>query len=92
MTIGTSIVLAAILPTAVFLFAVTKDRWNWRRIVMWGLLLASMIAILIVGIHFYSNRKSKPAENQSFLLVSKSLSQLNSSFFMTCDYKPNQRT
>jgi hypothetical protein len=68
MTLGTSIILAAILPTVVFLFAITKDRWNWRRILACGILTPSLIIIFVGSVtYYYSHEKVKPARSEVFI-------------------------
>jgi hypothetical protein len=35
--LGTAIFLSALVLGVVGLYAVTKDRWNWRKIAFWSL-------------------------------------------------------
>ena len=52
MTIGTSIFFSSLALSLVILFAVTKDRWNWRKIAKW-LLGAPVLILSITAISFY---------------------------------------
>ncbi len=47
MNLGTAIFLSAVLLSSVALFIATKDRWNWKRIALWG--LAPVIGVPLVG-------------------------------------------
>lgn len=35
MTLGTGLFLSALILSLVILYSVTRDRWNWRRLVFW---------------------------------------------------------
>jgi len=47
MSLGTGMFLSALVVSLVLLYAVTKDRWNWRRIALWGTVLP--VALIAVG-------------------------------------------
>lgn len=55
MEIGTGIFVSALLLAVVILYAVTKDRWAWRRIITRTalVLLAIVLPITLVGIGYY---------------------------------------
>lgn len=67
MTIGDGIFLSAVLLSVVGLFAVTKDRWNWRRIAKWGL-LGPIAAFLLLngGAYLYGYLKDRPTPQNKF--------------------------
>ncbi|MDX1000809.1 hypothetical protein GOE08_06860 [Sinorhizobium medicae] len=48
MSLGTGLFLSALVLSLVILYAVTRDRWNWRRIALWGT-LGPMAVILVVS-------------------------------------------
>jgi hypothetical protein len=64
MSLALGIFLAALILAAVILFSATKDRWNWRKILLWG--FTSIIAtIAVIALVFW--RQSLPrAENELF--------------------------
>ncbi|EJM94758.1 hypothetical protein [Pseudomonas sp. GM67] len=67
MSVGTGIFLSALLLSAVILFAVTKDRWNWKRILKWGLLLPTTLALSLgVGLYIYDWQSDRPVPQASF--------------------------
>lgn len=47
MSLGTGLFLSALVVSLVLLYAVTKDRWNWKRIALWGTLVP--IALIAVA-------------------------------------------
>ena len=47
MSLGTGLFLSALVVSLVILYAVTKDRWNWKRIALWGTL--GPLALVAVG-------------------------------------------
>ncbi|WP_245277538.1 hypothetical protein [Rhizobium leguminosarum] len=46
MSLGTGLFLSALVLSLVILYSVTRDRWNWRRVALWGTL--GPLAVLIV--------------------------------------------
>lgn len=62
MSIGTAIFLSVLIFSLTILFAVTKDWWNWKKIVRWGfgitfLLIASGTLAVLAFSHFASLKK-----------------------------------
>jgi len=49
MSLGTSIFLSSILFAIIILFIVTKDRWNWKKIILWPMLVVVAVLILLIG-------------------------------------------
>jgi hypothetical protein len=70
MTLGTGIFLSSLLISPVFLFWITKDRWNWKKIVVW-FTLASIGLCLFIAAGLWINNKFK-----SRILPPKPQSQL----------------
>ncbi|MFH2134518.1 MAG: hypothetical protein ABII81_04975 [Pseudomonadota bacterium] len=67
MSVGEGIFLSALLLSVVILFVATKDRWNWKRIVKWGLALpVSCVAILALGIWGLSTYENRPVAQEEF--------------------------
>jgi hypothetical protein len=67
MTLGTSIVIAAVLLSVVILFAVTKDRWNWKRIIRWAVFLPLGLAVIAaVGVYVYLRIEERPKPQNEF--------------------------
>ena len=58
MTLGTGVFLAAIVMSLTALFIATKDRWNWKKIVLWPLGLLILGACIIGGMLAYENWRS----------------------------------
>ncbi len=67
MSIGEGIFLSVLLLSGTILFVVTKDRWNWKRIVKFSfaLLLATLI-ILALGVWIYSAYEGRPTAQETF--------------------------
>lgn len=67
MSIGDGIFLSAVLLSIVGLYAATKDRWSWKRIAKWGLILpVAVLAILALGVWLYSVYDERPIAQESF--------------------------
>lgn len=67
MSVGTGIFLSALLLSVVILFAVTKDRWNWKRILKLGLLLPTTFALALgIGLYIYDWQSDRPASQVQF--------------------------
>ena len=67
MSVGDAIFLSAVLLSCVGLFAATKDRWNWKRLVKWavgGPMLLGVIAGLCVW--GYVSYQDRPTAQTSF--------------------------
>lgn len=61
MELGTGIFLSAVFLGIVALFIATKDRWNWKKILLWpsGVLLA-LAVIGGAGLYLYEKYESRP--------------------------------
>ena len=67
MSIGTGIFLSAALLAIVILFAVTKDRWNWKRIARWGLLIPiALVSVLSAGIYAHTRWEKRSTPQVTF--------------------------
>lgn len=74
MTLGTGVFLAAIVMSLTALFIATKDRWNWKKIILWPIGLLLLAALVIGGMLAYENWKTtnsditwdKPSLHDSF--------------------------
>ncbi|MCD6682096.1 MAG: hypothetical protein LT102_15875 [Burkholderiaceae bacterium] len=49
MTIGSGIFLAALVSSLTFLFIATKDRWRWKRLVVWSVGTLTAVVTLTGG-------------------------------------------
>ncbi len=47
MSLGTGLFLSALVLSLVILYAVTRDRWNWRRVILWGTLGPLAMAVVL---------------------------------------------
>ena len=56
MTLGTGIFLAAIVMSLTALFIATKDRWNWKKILLWPLGICVAGGLAMWGYIEYDNR------------------------------------
>ena len=71
MDLGTSIFLSAILIGMIILFISTKDRWNWKKIVLSFVLLVVSLSILSgVGYLIYPTISNRPKPQTSFWDIS----------------------
>jgi hypothetical protein len=59
MTLGTGIFLAAIVMSLTALFIATKDRWNWKKILLWPLGICVASGVAMWGYIEYENRAYK---------------------------------
>lgn len=67
MSIGDGIFLSAVLLSVVGLFAATKDRWNWRRVLRWVIgLPVALGALLAAGLWAYSKYEDRPVAQVEF--------------------------
>lgn len=68
MSIGDGVFVSAVLLSIVGLYAATRDRWNWKRIAKWGLILpVPVLAIAGLGIWLYSAYDERPIAQESFV-------------------------
>ena len=67
MTLGTSIFLSVVLVSVVALYIATKDRWNWKKIILWPVLAITGLSILGgIGLYIYSKMSERPSVQNSF--------------------------
>lgn len=69
MTLGTGIFLAAIVMSLTVLFIATKDRWNWKKILLWPLGICVAGGLAMWGYIEYQKRfpaKPEPTVHNSF--------------------------
>lgn len=68
MTMGTGIFLSAVLLSLVLLFNGTKDRWNWKRIALFSLVIPIALAgVIAVGFSAESWLDNRPKPQTAFL-------------------------
>jgi len=63
MELGTAVFLSAVLLSIVGLYAATKDRWNWKKILLWPLGVIVALAVLVGGgyyIYYQIDQGPKP--------------------------------
>ena len=75
MNLGLSIFLSAVFLGIIVLFIATKDRWNWRRIVLWPIKSASWVVLVLLilgGIGLFVNEVllNRPKLQTSFWGIS----------------------
>jgi hypothetical protein len=67
MTVGDSIFLSAVLLSIVALYAATKDRWNWKRLVKWVVGFPMVLLVVGgVGLWAYSEYGDRPTPQTVF--------------------------
>ncbi len=67
MSIGDAIFLSSLLLSVVGLYAATKDRWNWKRIVKWAIAAPTASALVILGgIWVYDKIEERPVLQTEF--------------------------
>ncbi len=67
MTLGTSIFLSALLLGVIALYIATKDRWNWKKIILWPFFGITVLSILAgLGLYIYSQIQDRPAVQNTF--------------------------
>jgi hypothetical protein len=67
MSIGAGIALASFIVSLTALFIATKDRWNWRKLILWP--VAIVVGLMLVvggGLWFYNSRADKPLVQDTF--------------------------
>lgn len=62
MSLGLGVFLAALILSAVILFAATKDRWNWRKIIVRTAALATVNGAALAAASWWSNRPKAETE------------------------------
>lgn len=63
MEIGTGIFLGSMFIGLVGLFAVTKDRWKWKRIFLWTLGTVAIAVVALGGWIWYSDSKDRQVDH-----------------------------
>jgi hypothetical protein len=67
MELGTAVFLSAVLLSMVGLYAATKDRWNWKKILLWPLGVIVALAVLVGGGYYtYYQIDQRPKPQTSF--------------------------
>jgi hypothetical protein len=64
MTLGLGIFLSSLFLGTVFLFIATKDRWNWKKFILWPL---GLLVTLSAGIYVYRLIEERPKVEKSYL-------------------------
>ena len=65
------ILLSFLILAVTLLFLATKDRWNWRKIILWPNLIGTTLAILgVASFYFYSVVSDWPQVQTSFWEIS----------------------
>jgi hypothetical protein len=68
LSIGTSIFLSVVLLSVVLLFISTKDRWNWKKIILFAVGGSLIIGLLLGGGYWaYMTISTRPHLQSSFL-------------------------
>jgi hypothetical protein len=79
MTMGTGIFLAAVVLGSVLLYAQTKDRWHWRRLVLRGLFtVIALVLLLGGGVWLYERWSNRvlPLDNYMGIVLSDSAADI----------------
>ena len=67
MSPGDGIFLSSVLLSVIALFAITKDRWNWKRISKWGTIGPIALAVVLGGgAYLYSRWVDRPTPQSKF--------------------------
>lgn len=71
MTLGTGIFLSFLFIGIIALFIATKDRWNWKKIILWPVITLISLAV-IAGISYYTYKtiSDRPKTQDSFWDIS----------------------
>lgn len=65
MDLGTGIFLSALFLGTVALYIATKDRWNWKKVLLWPLLIFVALGVLAGGGFFiYQSWEGRPKPQQ----------------------------
>lgn len=75
MTVGTGIFLSAIFIGFIALFVATKDRWKWKKIVLWFGGIVGLFVIGFFGLLAYENRPDPPEKLAEFWNIPLDMSQ-----------------
>lgn len=67
MELGTGIFLSTLFLGTIALFIATKDRWNWKKILLWPtLIIISTSAIIVAAYFIYERYQNIPSKLQNF--------------------------
>jgi hypothetical protein len=67
MSIGIGIFLSSLVIAALVLFLKTKDRWNWKRIILWSATVLVAISVVAGGlVYSYSIWEDRPQKQNEF--------------------------
>lgn len=81
MSLGTAIFLSSVVLAITLLFAVTKDRWNWRRVSVWLIAIGVAIPLLSIGgLFVYSWYEGRPTPQAVFWDISIGATQSDVKF------------
>lgn len=71
MELGTGIFLSALFLGTIFLYVFTKDRWNWKKIILWNLGVLFGLSLIGIGaIYFYDKKSSEPVKGSELWEIS----------------------
>lgn len=59
MELGTGVFLSALFLGTIALFVATKDRWNWKKILLWPIGLIFSISLISIGAYFLYQKYEK---------------------------------
>jgi hypothetical protein len=68
--------LSVLLLGTVFLFIATKDRWNWKKIILW--MLSIMVVLFAIGVgvtYLYLSLRDEPKVQDSFWDITLKMSK-----------------
>ena len=65
MTLGEGIFFSSFILSLVILFIATKDRWNWKKIILWSIAVVfCLVALSSAGVIFYKYFYSKSSKDR----------------------------
>ena len=71
MSLEIAIFLSSVFLGIIILFISTKDRWNWKKIILWPVLVLIGLSILLgVGYYIYQSISNRPEPQTSFWGIS----------------------
>ncbi len=71
MSLGIAIFLSSVILGIIILFISTKDRWNWKKIILWpALVLVGLSILLGAGYYIIQSISNRPEPQTSFLNIS----------------------
>jgi hypothetical protein len=69
MSVGLAILITATMFAVLYLYSLTRDRWDWRRIAKWGGVATASLIMLPVVFLIYLLSEHTPAATIGFVLV-----------------------